>query len=431
MKTRVEHRNLRSGWKKLSSLTGCAALAIAFAIASQANRAAAQTPAPAVQTTAPELQAAPPAADSPAPSSPTAIAGIWQGTLTPPNGGNGQRIVIKVTKDAAGTYHASMYNADRGTSPLTFNSVTIQGTDIKFTTPMLTIEGTLSADGKTIDAKWGMGGPNPLAISLARTAPDGAWAIPEAPKQMPPDAKPVFDVVTVKPSPPGRGGKNIGFDGHHFLLRNANLNDMIALGFGLHAKQIAGAPDWAGKDLFDVEGTPDVPGIPNPKQMQNLMQNLLADRFQLKFHNEKRELAVYAITVAAGGPKLTKSTAAPSDPGGFGIQGPNAQGVTVIGRNLTIAGFATWFQASVTDRPVVDQTGLTDRYDMRLKWTPDESQFEQFRGTGMSIPAPSDAADAPPNLYTAIQEQLGLKIEATKAPDDVMVIDNVEKPGAN
>jgi uncharacterized protein (TIGR03435 family) len=68
---------------------------------------------------------------------------------------------------------------------------------------------------------------------------------------------------------------------------------------------------------------------------------------------------------------------------------------------------------------------------MRLKWTPDESQFEQFRGTGMSIPAPSDAADAPPNLYTAIQEQLGLKIEATKAPDDVMVIDNVEKPGAN
>jgi hypothetical protein len=404
MKTGVDGRNLGPGWKTLSSMAGCAALAVAFAIVSPANRAAAQTPAPAAQTAAP-------AADSPAPSSPTAIAGIWQGTLTPPNGGNGQRIVIKVTKDAAGTYHASMYNADRGTSPLTFNSVTIQGTDIKFTTPMLTIEGTLSADGKTIDAKWGMGGPNPLAISLARTAPDGAWAIPEAPKQMPPDAKPVFDVVTVKPSPPGRGGKNIGFDGHHFLLRNANLNDMIALGFGLHAKQIAGAPDWAGKDLFDVEGTPDVPGIPNPKQMQNLMQNLLADRFQLKFHNEKRELAVYAITVAAGGPKLTKSTAAPSDPGGFGIQGPNAQGVT--------------------DRPVVDQTGLTDRYDMRLKWTPDESQFEQFRGTGMSIPAPSDAADAPPNLYTAIQEQLGLKIEATKAPDDVMVIDNVEKPGAN
>lgn len=424
MKTRVEGRNMRSGWRKLSSLTACAALAIACAIASQANRSAAQAPAPAAQTTAP-------AANSPAPSSPTDIAGIWQGTLTPPNGGNGQRVVIKVTKDAAGAYRASAYNADRGTPPLAFNSATVQGTDVKFVSPVFTIEGTLSADGKTIDAKWGIGGPNPLAISLARTAPDAAWAIPEAPKQMPPDAKPVFDVVTVKPSPPGRGGKNIGFDGHHFLLRNANLNDMIALGYGLHAKQIVGAPDWAGKDLFDVEGTPDVPGIPNPKQMQNLMQNLLADRFQLKFHNEKRELAVYAITVAPGGPKLTKSTAQPNDPGGFGIQGPNAQGVTVMGRNLTIAGFATWFQASVTDRPVVDQTGLTDRYDMRLKWTPDESQFEQFRGTGMSIPAPSDAADAPPNLYTAIREQLGLKIEATRAPDGVMVIDHVEKPGAN
>jgi uncharacterized protein (TIGR03435 family) len=358
--------------------------------------------------------------------------GIWQGTLTQPNAGKGQRIVIKVTKDAAGTYHASMYNADRGSPPLAFNSATVQGTEVKFTTPALTVEGTLSGDGKTIDAKFGIGSPNPLAISLTRTAPDAAWAIPEAPKQMAPDAKPVFDVVTVKPSPPGRPGKNIGFDGHHFLFRGANLNDMIALGYGLHTKQIVGAPDWAGKDLFDVEGTPDVPGIPNQKQMASLLQNLLADRFQLKFHNEKRELAVYVITVAPGGPKLTESTAAPNDPSGMGFGGVGgSQGVTAVGRNLTMPDFAMWFQSGVTDRPVVDQTGIKGRYDIRLKWTPDDSQFAQFGGSGFHTPPPSDAADAPPNLYTAIQEQLGLKIEAAKAPDDVMVIDHVEKPTPN
>ncbi len=425
MKTRVEGRNMLTGWKTLSSLAGCVALAVAFAIGSQGNQAAAQSSAPAAQTAAPAAQPS-------VPASPTDLAGIWQGTLMPPGATKGQRIVIQVTKDSSGNYAASLFNADRGGPPLKFNTVTMQGADVKFTTPMVAVEGTLSADGKTIDAKFGAGGPNPLAISLARTAPDAAWPIPEAPKAMAADAKPVFDVVTVKPSPPGRPGKNIGFDGHHFLFRGANLDDMIALGYGLHTKQIVGAPDWAGKDLFDVEGTPDVPGVPNQKQMASLLQNLLADRFQLKFHNEKRDLAVYVITVAPGGPKLTETTAGPNDSSGMGFGGVGgSQGVTAVGRNLTMPDFAMWFQSGVTDRPVVDQTGIKGRYDIRLKWTPDDSQFAQFGGSGFHTPPPSDAADAPPNLYTAIQEQLGLKIEATKAPDDVMVIDHVEKPGAN
>jgi uncharacterized protein (TIGR03435 family) len=79
---------------------------------------------------------------------------------------------------------------------------------------------------------------------------------------------------------------------------------------------------------------------------------------------------------------------------------------------------------------VVDQTGLTDRYDFTLKWTPDDSQFIQFRGNS-PLPPPKDDASAPPSLYTAVQEQLGLKIEATKASDDVIVIDHVDKPSAN
>jgi uncharacterized protein (TIGR03435 family) len=424
MKTKVEGRNMGSGWKTLSFLAGCAAVAVAFAIGSQGNRAAAQSSAPAAQTAAP-------AAGQSAPATPTDISGIWQATVAGPNGQKGTRVVIKVTKDASGTYAASLFNADRGGPPLKFTTVTVEGADVKFATPMVTIEGKLSADGKTIDGSFNGGGPNPTPISFARTAPDAAWPIPEPIKPMAADAKPGFDVVTVKPSPPGRQGKGIGFDGRHFRLINANLNDMIALGYGLHTKQIVGASDWAGKDLFDIDGVPDVPGMPNQKQIQMLLQNLLADRFQLKFHNEQRELAVYAITVAAGGPKLTKSTAAPNDPGGFGFRGPNSQGVTASARNLTMAEFATWMQASVTDRPMVDQTGLTDHYDFQLKWTPDDSQFAQFRGAGMTMPTPSDAADAPPSLYTAVQEQLGLKIEATKAPDEVMVIDSVEKPSPN
>jgi uncharacterized protein (TIGR03435 family) len=123
---------------------------------------------------------------------------------------------------------------------------------------------------------------------------------------------------------------------------------------------------------------------------------------------------------------MEKDTGTPEDPDAFFFRGFGD--LTV--RNQTMADFATWFQGSVTDKPVVDHTGLTDRYDFTLKWTPDDSQFIQFRGSN-ALPPPRDDPNAPPSLYTAVQEQLGLKFESTRAPDDVIVIDHVEKPSPN
>ena len=97
-------------------------------------------------------------------------------------------------------------------------------------------------------------------------------------------------------------------------------------------------------------------------------------------------------------------------------------------RNATMAEFAGVMQSAVLDRPVVDQTGLPGRYDFLLRWTPDEFQFG---GLGIRVPPPADNADAPPDLYTAIQQQLGLKLESTKAPAEVLVIEHVEKPSEN
>jgi len=162
-------------------------------------------------------------------------------------------------------------------------------------------------------------------------------------------------------------------------------------------------------------------------QIGDMLQKLLVDRFQLKFHRETKELSVYVIKVASGGEKMTETTAAPSDPPGFGFRGLG----NLIVRNLSMADFAKGMQTTVTDRPVVDQTGLAGRWDFTLKWTPDDSQFAQFRGAVPQPPPAGDSPNAPPSLYTAMPEQLGLKIEATKAPDDVMVIDHVEKPSPN
>lgn len=155
-----------------------------------------------------------------------------------------------------------------------------------------------------------------------------------------------------------------------------------------------------------------------------MVRKLLADRFKLSFHHNKRELSVYTIHVASGGPKLIKSAFGPNRLATF-VLGNQLGDLTV--KNQTMTGFATSMEVGVMHRPVVDQTGLTDRYDFQLKWTPDGSQFAQFRGTDTVVPPPT-AANAPPGLYTAIQEQLGLKMEQGKVLDDVIVIDHVEKP---
>jgi uncharacterized protein (TIGR03435 family) len=159
-----------------------------------------------------------------------------------------------------------------------------------------------------------------------------------------------------------------------------------------------------------------------------MVRKLLEDRFNLKFHHEKKELSVYAITVAKGGEKVKKEETMTLPLPGFGGR---PQGGFRVG-NATIAEFASVMQAQFMEQPVVDQTGLGDtRYTFSLKWTPDPSQSTGYGGGPPNAPPPAPDADAPPDLFTAMQQQLGLKMGMTKAPVDVMVIDKVDKPSDN
>jgi uncharacterized protein (TIGR03435 family) len=356
------------------------------------------------------------------------IAGTWQGTL---HVGQDLRIVVKITKVNAGGYQAVNYSIDQGGQPIPVDSITLDGSTVKMSMKVIggAYEGKLSADGKTIAGNWTQG-PNPLALDFTRATPETEWSIPTPPPPVPPmaaDANPGFDVATIKPSAPDAKGKGFGFRSGHFVTFNTNMNDLIAFAYGLHSKQIVDGPAWFGTDLYDIEGKPDAEGRPNLKQMGLMVQKLLADRFKLTFHHDQRELSVYVISLASGGPKMDKTKSALNDPQGFGFR---ALGDLIV-RNMSMKDFASWMQSGVMDRPVVDQTGLTDRYDFTLKWTPDDSQFAQFRGAGVSVPPPTDDPKAPPSLYTAVQEQLGLKMAPGKVPDDVIVIDHVEKPSAN
>ena len=364
-------------------------------------------------------------AASPATAAAQDIAGTWQGTL---HAGQDLRIVLKITKADGGGYKADNYSIDQGGQPLPADKITLDGSTVKMSVKMIggTYEGKLSADGKTMTGNWAQG-PNPLALNFERATPETEWAIPKPPPVIPPmsaDANPSFEVATIKPSKPDDQRKAFIVQGNEFHIINQPLSQMISFAFDVQAKQVIGLPDWADSDKFDIDGKPDGEGAPNGRQWKIMIQKLLADRFALKFHKDKKELSVYVLSVSKTGEKMTKNDSAPNGLPGLFFQGLGKLNV----RNALMTDFTGLMQSVVLDRPVVDQTGLTGRYDFTLNWTPDDSQFG---GMGAKVPPPTDSADALPNLYTAIQEQLGLKLEATRAPADVMVIDHVEKPSAN
>jgi uncharacterized protein (TIGR03435 family) len=259
-----------------------------------------------------------------------------------------------------------------------------------------------------------------LALAAQNTVAQstGKNADPQSVSPMSPmaaDAHPSFEVATIKPADPNQttGGFRIG--GRRISIENQTVNTMISVAYAIHQKQIADDPAWLGTAKFDVEGQADVPGVPNLRQIQEMLQKLLSDRFDLKFHRDKRDLSIYAIKVTKDGPKIKRSAETLY---GLPSQNGHRQGVQQerIFANNTMSDFALGMQAYL-DRPVVDETGLQGRYDFTLKWTPDNS--------------PANEPDAAPGIFTAIQEQLGLKLEATKGPADVLVIEKVERPSPN
>jgi len=275
-------------------------------------------------------------------------------------------------------------------------------------------EGKLSNDGASIAGTL-MQDSRSYALNLVRVSDKDAWAIPRPERMMAKDADPDWEVATVKPSRLNDPNAGMNSDGRYVHIVSKTVESMLIVGYGMHKKQIVNAPDWITTELWDVMGVPDVPGNPNSKQFQSMIRKILTERFGLKAHTETRELPVYALRVAKGGPKLTKSASDPNAPMNEEDLYNGGQR-TIQMTNVTIPGLALDLMFYM-DRPVVDQTALAGRYDFTLKWAPDDS--------------PTSDANALPVIFTAIQEQLGLKLQPVKAQADVLVIDHVERPSAN
>jgi len=357
------------------------------------------------------------------------IGGTWQGTLQTPE--RALRLVMKVTRADDESLKAVLYSIDQNGQGLSGSAVSLQGATFKATIPAVSgsYEGKLSADGTTINGTFTRGGPLPL--NFVKATPSTEWVIPEPPpppRMMATDAKPSFDVASIKPSDPNSRGQaiNVGRGGGNaFSTLNTPLSELIKFAYGIHGKQVTGGPSWFESEKFDILAKPDTAGSPNVTQLRSMVQKLLAERFGLEFHREKKELSAYVITVDKAGLKITKVEGSRGNLPGFGSRGPGAIGV----RNSTMSEFARFLQARLLERPVVDQTGLTDRYDFTLEFKPDPAP-PAANGEATQPPLPQNIEDRP-DLFTAMRQQLGLKIESGKAPVEVLVIDKVTKPTAN
>jgi len=259
-----------------------------------------------------------------------------------------------------------------------------------------------------------------------------------APPPPPAANAPVFEVATIKPSDPNKAWGGLNIAGDKFVTDHHTLKQLIEWAYNLNSDQlISGGPGWVQTAKFDIEAKEDadtasmlqkLPFEQRLATIQSMVQALLADRFKVRVHHETKDLPVYALVVAKSGSKLKPSPDAPATPGGAAKPGQNWSGTMgghgqLEGRQSDINGLAMWLvrQPEIGERMVIDKTGLTGKYDFMLKWTPD---------AGMG--ATGEAGDSSePSLFTALQEGLGLKLEATKGPVDTIVIDSVEMPSEN
>ncbi len=271
--------------------------------------------------------------------------------------------------------------------------------------------------------------------------------------QRPGGTKPSFEVASIKPNTSAEMGMSVmNQPGGRFVANGITLRLLMSFAYRVRDYQIIGGPDWIASNRWNIEaraeeGTvpprigPIDPNVPDPIAL--MVQSLLEDRFQLKFRRETRELPAYELTVAKGGAKVKLSEDqgpfVPPKPGDpppppFRPGGPMQRGSIRMGMgNLetNAIDFATFVQtlSQQLGRTVIDKTGLKGLYDIKLQWTPEMGQGIGPVGAlppGVNPPPPPDPSG--PSIFTAIQEQLGLKLESTKGPVEVLVIDSVQKP---
>jgi uncharacterized protein (TIGR03435 family) len=220
-----------------------------------------------------------------------------------------------------------------------------------------------------------------------------------------------FDVISIKPAKDGHGLDAGTQPGGRYTARNVPAQFLVTEAFGIKDFQIAGAPKWLNDERYDIVAKAATPNELSPEQLRPLLQALLVDRFKLKFHKEMKEFPTYSLIVGKTGPKFHQS------PGGhapnLSVSSGNGR-ASMTGQGMPMSALAQQL-AGMTGRSVADNTGLKGNFDFKLAWAPGEVVSNEL-----------------PDIFTALQEQLGLKLDIVKkGAVEVIVIESMEKASAN
>ena len=242
----------------------------------------------------------------------------------------------------------------------------------------------------------------PIGASLPAFAvlvlPAGVWG------QITATSEPRFEVASIKPSSSPLDGTTVyNPTPERFAADSITTRTLIAFAWDVRVFQVSGGPGWLDSERYDVVAKPE--GDAAVERIRRMVRTLLAERFQLQVHQAAREMPIFTLEIAKGGSKIR--AASPGD--GPDIRGPHGH---LMAKRITAEMLAR-ILANELSRPVVNRTGIEGAFDADLQWTPEQD------------------TDAGPSIFTAIEEQLGLKLESKRAPVDVLVVDRVERPSAN
>ena len=260
-------------------------------------------------------------------------------------------------------------------------------------------------------------------------------------------AQPVFEVASVKLNKRESGMMRLGLWGERFLVSGLTTQGLIRETFGIQDDQIIGQPRWLNSETYDIEAKVEQTVADRLNRLsfderfveyRRMLETLLADRFKLAFHRESRELPMFALVVAKKGSKIEEAKPGDTYPEGMkDLEGKGHGDVMsirrgqLVGQGIPISNLVEMLSQLGLGLVIVDKTGLTAKYDFTLKWTPDQGT-PKFKGADGSVQPAGPLADSfGPSLFTAMEEQLGLRLERQKGPVDVVVIDHIERPSEN
>jgi uncharacterized protein (TIGR03435 family) len=221
---------------------------------------------------------------------------------------------------------------------------------------------------------------------------------------------PAFEAASIKPNHSGSGSSSDNTEHGRLTVTNETVKQLIQMAFNVKDFQIEGGPRWLATERYDIVATTGKPDDIKDAEFRALLQSLLADRFTFRYHRDTKQLTMYSLAVAKGSPKLTEHT---GEAGGSSNTNSRSGKTTMTVTKGTMASLASHLEGQ-TGRIIKDNTGLKGAYDYKLEWSNDQAEDSSL-----------------PSLFTALQEQLGLRLDSTKGPVEMIVIDRVERPSEN